>query len=82
MINSEKENSMIAGTVIATPEAKLGWTPSKSQPVSFLVNSGKIAFGNRAVSERDGRYFVKARNKSEVEVVKIGDGKYEVVVNE
>lgn len=82
MINSEKENSMIAGTVIATPEAKLGWTPSKSQPVSFLVNSGKIAFGNRVVVKRAGKYYVKTRSKVEIEVIKIGDGKYEVVVNE
>lgn len=78
MINSEEANSMKAGTVIATPEAKLGWTASKSQPIQYLGKSGKIVYGNRAVAERDGKFYVKSRSKTEVEVVKVGDGKYEV----
>lgn len=78
MINSEKANSMKAGTIIATSEAKLGWTASKSQPITYMPRAGKIAYGNRAVAERDGKLYVKSKAKVEVEVVEIGDGKYEV----
>ncbi|NJL81734.1 MAG: hypothetical protein HC917_28710 [Richelia sp. SM2_1_7] len=71
-------DNMKAGTIIATTEAKLGWTASKSQPIQYLGKSGKIVYGNRAVSERDGKLYVKSRSKVEVEVIEVGDGKYEV----
>lgn len=79
-INTNNFNAMKAGTVIASPEAKLGWTASGSQTVVMMPKSGKIAYGNRAVSKRDGKLFVKARDKREVEVIEIGDGKYEVII--
>lgn len=76
MINS---NNMKAGTVITNLDGAklLNWTKSNSQPISY-TKSGSIIYGNRAVSERDGKLYVKSRAKVEVEVVKVGDGKYEV----
>lgn len=78
MINTNNTNAIKAGTIIATPEAKLGWAASKSQPIQYLGKSGKIVYGNRAVSERDGKLYVKSRAKVEVEVVQVAEGKYEV----
>lgn len=78
MINS---NNMKAGTVITNLDGAkmLNWTKSNSQPISYTKN-GSIIYGNRAVNERDGKFYVKSRSKTEVEVVKVGDGKYEVVL--
>ncbi len=77
MINAE---NVLAGTVIATPEAKLGWTASGSQTMVMMPKSGKIAYGNRAVHVRGDKYFVINRKKQEVRVRKLNDGKYEVII--
>lgn len=75
MINVE---NMLAGSVIARLEDKLGWTASGSQKIVPLPKSGKILYSNRAIHVRDDKYFVINRKKQEVEVTKIGENKYEV----
>lgn len=73
-------DNKLAGTVIATPEAKLGWTASSSQTMVMMPKSGKIVYGNRSVHVRGDKYFVINRKKQEVQVVKLDNGKYEVIV--
>lgn len=71
-------NNLLAGNVIAKAEDKLGWTANGSQKIIPMPKSGNILYSNRAIHVRDDKYFVINRKKQEVEVHKVGDGKYEV----
>ena len=78
------ENSKL---VIANQAAmrKLAWTPSASQRISGSGDALKpetIEYRcyNRAVTERGGKYYVKPRKGKQIEVRKINDDKYEVVL--
>lgn len=72
-------NNILAGNVVARAEDKLGWTANSSQKIIPLPKSGKILYSNRAVHVRDDKYFVVSRKKQEVQVIKVGENKYEVV---
>jgi len=73
-------DNLLAGTVIVNAEHAriLNWTKSKTQPMAIAPKANAIIYGNRAVKQRGDKYFVVNRKKQEVEVHKVGDGKYEV----
>jgi hypothetical protein len=81
-INTNNVNAKIAGNVIVPMKVAyaLGWTASKSQTMIPMVKSNKILYGNRAVVERDGSYYIKSKKQVEFEVVKTGENRYEVQI--
>ena len=71
--------------VIANQAAmrKLNWTPNANQrisPIGSSLDDYKLYCYNRAVTERGGKYYVKLRKGKQIEVRKINDDKYEVVL--
>lgn len=81
-INTNNLRAMASSNIIApiSVARKLGWTASSSQPVIPMPKSNAMLYSNRVVIERNGKYYIKTRSKVELEVVKLSENKYEVVV--
>lgn len=93
MINSDNTNAQLAGTISMplTVANKVNWSTSSSQTVSYVGDAlgpkedVTVIYSNRAVqkvvTQKHGvRYFIKPAKGKRIQVKKIDDVKYEVVL--